>query len=151
MQSSIPSTATDSQDFPVASDQGPTCGRATHSLCQCSARAAQDIWEHHRPAVGSSMRALGSVRSTSEKLNGRLSGGPGLSPTRPTRGPTALDVRCRPGAKALPDASRRLLGGRDLTRYRNQPDKSLHQSGAAMHHRPQDQERALNLSIPAVS
>lgn len=49
------------------------------------------------------------------------------------------------------DASLRLLGGRDLTRYRNQPDKSLHQSGAAMHHHPEDQERALNLSIPAVS
>lgn len=45
----------------------------------------------------------------------------------------------------------RLLGGRYLTRYRNQPDKSLHQSGAAMHHRPQDLERALSLSIPAAS
>ena len=32
----------------------------TPSPCQCSARAAQNIWEHHRPAVGSSMRALGA-------------------------------------------------------------------------------------------
>ena len=44
-----------------------------------------------------------------------------------------------------------LVGGRDLTRYRNQPDKSLHQSGAAMHHHPLDLERALNLSIQAMS
>ena len=44
-----------------------------------------------------------------------------------------------------------LQGGRDLTRYRNQPDKSLHQSRAAMHHHPKNQERALNLSILAMS
>ena len=53
--------------------------------------------------------------------------------------------------RALPNARLGLLGGRDLTRYRNQPDKSLHQSGAAMHHHPKDQERALNLSIPTSS
>ena len=46
---------------------------------------------------------------------------------------------------------RGLSRGRGLTRYRNQPDKSLHQSGAAMHHRPEDQERTLNLSIPTAS
>lgn len=71
----------------------PLLGRApqgsiTPSLKQCSARAAQDIWEHHRPAVGSSMRALGSVHSTSEKLIPRALGGPNSGQTG--------DVRRRP-------------------------------------------------------
>ncbi len=48
------------------------------------------------------------------------------------------------------DASQSLVRSRDLTRYRDQPDKSLHQSVAAMHHRPRDQERALSLSILAM-
>ena len=43
-------------------------GESAYSLDQCSARAAQDIWEHHRPAVGSSVLVLGSVHSSSEKL-----------------------------------------------------------------------------------
>jgi hypothetical protein len=63
------------QGFPFTSEQVRTSRRKTPSLCQCSARAAQDIWEHHRPAVGSSMRALGSEHSTSEKLGSKLSGG----------------------------------------------------------------------------
>jgi len=37
---------------------------------------------------------------------------------------------------------RRLFEGRDLARYRNQPDKSPHQPITAMHHRPKNQERA---------
>lgn len=91
--------------------------------------------------------ALGGVHSTSEKRKGlargsrgtrvgRATGEVGLGPLpAPPRGPTGRSV-------TLPDASPRLVGGRCLTRYRNQPDKSLHQSGAAMHHRPQNQERA---------
>lgn len=134
-----PQYSTVLQGFPFTSEQVRTSRRKTPSLCQCSARAAQDIWEHHRPAVGSSMRALGSEHSTSEKLGSKLSGG--------------QRHRRRTGStEAYPtDARWRLLGGRCLTRYRNQPDKSLHQSGAAMHHHPKDQERALNLSIPATS
>ncbi|VDN56303.1 unnamed protein product [Dracunculus medinensis] len=38
-----------------------------------------------------------------------------------------------------------------LARYRNKPDKSLHQLRTAMHHQPPNQERALNLSILTVS
>ena len=64
-----PQYSTGLHDFPTTSGQGSQRRSIrAHSLCQCSARAAQDIWEHHRPAVGSSMRALGSVHSTSEKL-----------------------------------------------------------------------------------
>ena len=111
---------------------------------------------------------FGSVHSTSEKrLNSGFSGdrgrqhrAGGAAATRahgPRRDRRADDAhhtardREHPAVQALPDANPRLVGGRYLTRYRNQPDKSLHQSGAAMHHRPQDQERALNLSIPAAS
>ncbi|MCP9258863.1 putative rRNA intron-encoded homing endonuclease [Dirofilaria immitis] len=38
-----------------------------------------------------------------------------------------------------------------LARYRNKPDKSLHQLRTAMHHQPPNHERALNLSILTVS
>ena len=37
---------------------------------------------------------------------------------------------------------RRLLDGKDLARYRNQADKSLHQPGTAMHHFPSYRESA---------
>ena len=50
-----------------------------------------------------------------------------------------------------PMRDRGLFRGRGLTQYRNQPDKSLHQSGAAMHDRPEDQDRTLNLSIATAS
>ncbi len=40
---------------------------------------------------------------------------------------------------------------RDLVRYRNKPDKSLHQLRTAMHHHPSNQERAINLSILTMS
>ena len=55
-----PQYVPDSQDFPSALRTGldRSVSVATPSPGQCSARAAQDIWEHHRPAVGSSMRAL---------------------------------------------------------------------------------------------
>ncbi len=43
------------------------------------------------------------------------------------------------------------LVGQSLVRYRNKPDKSLHQLRTAMHHHPPNQERALNLSILTVS
>ena len=78
MQSSIPSTTqTCRVSHPLPGRAGTERQRlVTPSLSQCSARAAQDIWEHHRPAVGSSMHALGSVHSTSEKLNSGLSGDP---------------------------------------------------------------------------
>ena len=56
------------QDFPHTSVQAPCETEVTPSLSQCSARAAQDIWEHHRPAVGSSMHVLWNGHSTSEKL-----------------------------------------------------------------------------------
>ena len=75
MQSSIPSTASKGRLW-LPKVSRPLPGRARTrrraracSPDQCSARAAQDIWEHHRPAVGSSVHALGSVHSTSEKLN----------------------------------------------------------------------------------
>ena len=55
---------------------------STHSQAQCSARAAQGIWEHHRPAVGSSMHVFGSTHSTSEKLNPRPSRGQTWQPCR---------------------------------------------------------------------
>ena len=82
MQSSIPSTASKGRLW-LPKVSRPLPGRARTrrramacSPDQCSARAAQDIWEHHRPAVGSSMRALCGGHSTSEKLNWRLSGAP---------------------------------------------------------------------------
>ena len=101
---------------------------------------------------------FGSGRSTSEKLNS----GEGLSgdPEHPAArgGETEACLRVThardPGAAGRGPyrmRARGVLGGRCLTRYRNQPDKSLHQSGAAMHHRPQNQERALNLSIQVAS
>jgi hypothetical protein len=152
-----PQYDTNLQGFPATSGQGSTGERWTPSPSQCSARAAQDIWEHHRPAVGSSMRALGSVHSTSEKLGTRGSrvwtpcGATPRARSRTPDRPARPHPRAHPRDRTLPNASPRLVGGRYLTRYRNQPDKSLHQSGAAMHHRPQDLERALSLSIPAAS
>lgn len=86
-----PQYSTVLQGFPFTSEQVRTGRRKTPSLCQCSARAAQDIWEHHRPAVGSSMRALGSEHSTSEKLGSQLSGDPRTSRTSRVRG---LPYRC---------------------------------------------------------
>ena len=140
-----PQYSTVLQGFPATSSQVLMYEtQVAPSLCQCSARAAQDIWEHHRPAVGSSMHVLDSVHSTSEKLISKSSGIPPAVSSRLPRWAAKWDL-------SLPNADLRLLGGRYLTRYRNQPDKSLHQSGAAMHHHPQDQERALNLSIPAAS
>jgi hypothetical protein len=71
LQSSIPRTTQSGMvSHPL---QGNPALRAlldqTPWLCQCSARAAQDIWEHHRPAVVSRMLALfGIMLSTSEKL-----------------------------------------------------------------------------------
>ena len=156
-----PQYVPDSQDFPSALRTGldRSVSVATPSPGQCSARAAQDIWEHHRPAVGSSMRAL--CGRTQHLREATLDGSRETHRAREPRGAgTGADGRAagpaprhgtRTGVLALPDANRRLVGGRCLTRYRNQPDKSLHQSGAAMHHRPQDQERALSLSIPAAS
>jgi len=140
-----PQYSTGSQGFPATSGKASASEFRAPSPCQCSARAAQDIWEHHRPAVGSSMRALGGEHSTSEKLGSGLSGD--RTATKPRRASAPGPRRGR----TLRNASPRLLGGRYLTRYRNQPDKSLHQSGAAMHHHPKDQERALSLSIPAAS
>lgn len=137
------------QDFPHTSVQAPCETEVTPSLSQCSARAAQDIWEHHRPAVGSSMHVLWNGHSTSEKRT--------LDLGRLNRGSTPRGGACGPPARSdRPTASptgtaQGLVGGRGLTRYRNQPDKSLHRSGAAMHHHPTDQERALNLSIPTSS
>ena len=53
----------------------------TPSLHQCGAHAAQDIWEHHRPAVGSSMLALGGGHSASEEVERRGPlGRPGCGP-----------------------------------------------------------------------
>ena len=62
-----------SQGFPPPSGQAATQkGRgSTPSPGQCSARAAQDIWEHHRPAVGSSMLALCGGHSASEEVERR--------------------------------------------------------------------------------
>ncbi len=96
-----PQYSTGSQGFPPTSGQGSTSERATQSPCQCSARAAQGIWEHHRPAVGSSMHALGSVHSTSEKLDpaplGRTVGGPHWP--RGTRGTVPRPpYKCEAGA-----------------------------------------------------
>ena len=77
----------------------------------------------------------------------RLSGGQ----TGACAGPTEANPAVPPAGPGPTDASRGLVGGRDLTRYRNQPEKSLHQSRAAMHHRPRNQERASSLSILDVS
>ena len=150
MQSSIPSTAQARRISHTLLRRLRVKAEVTPSLSQCSARAAQDIWEHHRPAVGSSMHVLWNGHSTSEKLTlglGRFDSrvhpheggacGPPTRSGRPTASPT--------------DTVQGLVGGRGLTRYRNQPDKSLHRSGAAMHHHPTDQERALNLSIQTLS
>jgi hypothetical protein len=144
------------QGFPPPSGQALAEKQGqTPSLSQCSARAAQDIWEHHRPAVGSSMLALCGGHSTSEKQRTEPLGrprcgphGPGTDGGRDPHRTTAWEAT----ARTLQSCARLVpVGGRYLTRYRNQPDKSLHQSGAAMHHHPKDQERALNLSIPATS
>ena len=60
--------------------------------------------------------------------------GPGLSAlnrglgTRPRDGEAQKKPYC--------ERERWLLGGEDLARYRNQPDKSLHQPGTTMHHLP---------------
>lgn len=72
---------TDLQGFPATSSQGPQKTRRAPSHikkialapspCQCSARAAQDIWEHHRPAVGSSMRALVAAYTAPQRSESR--------------------------------------------------------------------------------
>ena len=76
------------QGFPPPSGQASTERRgSTPSLSQCSARAAQDIWEHHRPAVGSSMLALGGGHSASEEVGYRGPlGWPGVRPSAPRAG-----------------------------------------------------------------
>lgn len=150
LQASIPRTTPDWHGFSPSSRQSRAKSPlgSTPWLCQCSARAAQDIWEHHRPAVVSRMLALcGMALSTSEKLEDPALSGDIGTPVR-VRGPLPEGtVTVHPTWIARQG----LVGGRCLTRYRNQPDKSLHQSGAAMHHHPKHQERALNLSIPATS
>ena len=45
----------------------------------------------------------------------------------------------------------RYLAGRGLARYRSEPDKSTHGLRSAIHHHPQNHERALNQSILPVS
>jgi hypothetical protein len=50
-----------------------------------------------------------------------------------------------------PPCERHYLINYGLVRYRTKPDKSLHQLKTAMHRLPQDQERAINLSILVVS
>ena len=66
-----------------------------------------------------------------------------------------LDAAC-PSKKSQKPAGREgkrvdYLAGQSLVRYRNKPDKSLHQLRTAMHHHPPNRERALNLSILPVS
>jgi hypothetical protein len=70
-------------DCPDSSTQGLTGQAEADSLNQCSARAAQNIWEHHRPAVGSRMQHLEVGHSTSEKQPW-LSGSP-PGPAEPGR------------------------------------------------------------------
>ena len=56
------------------------------SPCQCSARAAQDIWEHHRPAVGSSMRALVAAYTAPQRSESQTGlSGPGEAQQRGER------------------------------------------------------------------
>ena len=43
------------------------------------------------------------------------------------------------------------LASLGLVRYRNKPDRSLHELRTAMHHNSSNQERALNLSILKMS
>ena len=75
MQSSIPSTAQARRISHTLLRRLRVKAEVTPSLSQCSARAAQDIWEHHRPAVGSSMHVLWNGHSTSEKRKPWASGG----------------------------------------------------------------------------
>ena len=49
------------------------------------------------------------------------------------------------------DAALIYLAGKSLVRYRNQPDRSLHQLRTAMHHHPLNRERAINLSVLTMS
>ena len=80
-----------------------------------------------------------------------------LLPDSLGKDPPAHEVRREPklppfqadGEIQLPTyvRDRGLLEGKDLARYRNQPDKSLHQPRTAMHHRSENHERAFNLSI----
>ena len=53
--------------------------------------------------------------------------------------------------KASEGATRNYLAGLGLVRSRNQPDESLHQLRTAVHHHPQNQERAINMSILTMS
>ncbi len=82
LQSSIPRTTQARMVSHPLLDRPQLIARVTPSLCQCSARAAQDIWEHHRPAVVSRMQALlGIMLSTSEKaLEPSTLGGLAASP-----------------------------------------------------------------------
>lgn len=49
------------------------------------------------------------------------------------------------------DDSHTYLASLGLVRYRNKPDRSLHELRTAMHHNSSNQERALNLSILKMS
>ena len=119
------------QDFPSTSGQGSRRGElvATPSPRQCSARAAQDIWEHHRPAVGSSMHALGGGHSTSEKLNWKALGSrPGTSPGR-GRGEDAAEAAPPPHRPLRPAAAGGLCPtGYELQAIGRQMSHSLSES-----------------------
>lgn len=138
-----PQYSTGLQGFPPTSGQVLT-EQESHSHCVNVVRV--------RPRTSGSITdlllalacmPLVTRHSTSEKLNPDLSGDHWIH--------RAASHHCEVPGSNPTSARLGLLGGRDLTRYRNQPDKSLHQSGAAMHHHPKDLERALNLSIQATS
>ena len=61
---------------------------------------------------------------------------------RATLGPDQPQAEAQGGREPYSERERWLLEGEDLARYRNQPDKSLHQPRTTMHHLPSYQESA---------
>lgn len=115
---------------------GPTKRRSSCSHWHCSARVAQSIEEHHRPAVAQNLTLRRSKESCREGTTKEVS----------CRRPKPAQVCCH-----LVLQFRFLLGSLDLVRWRNQPNKSLHRPKAAMHHHWENRERTINLSILTLS
>lgn len=111
--------------------------------------------EAGRPPAGGGDGALGRVsRSTNPPPSTGVTHPGALSdptaagaraPLPPERGRAVHSPGLRVGL--LHGEAPHYLEGRDHVRYRDQPDKSLHQPGTAMHHPPKNRERTLNLSI----
>lgn len=129
-------------DFPSTTEQ-VSVRRLTRWVIQCRTRAAQNVEEHHRPAIDFFDSAC-----IAHSLGKQLNGPSGISTDEET---PYSNVNGLSYALTSQIRDHKLLNHKDLVRYRNQADKSTHQLGTAMHHHSPDHESASGLSIHWVS